>query len=60
MGGNFEFQVQDSFFGIFLLRRLGDLENESNFLKKATFNVYGVKEYHKKSYKKLKIVFMSL
>ena len=32
MGGNFEFQVQDSFFGIFFL---GDLKNESHFLKKS-------------------------
>ena len=29
MGGNFKFQAQDSFF-----RRLGDLKNESHFLKK--------------------------
>ena len=29
MGGNFKFQIQDSFWG-----RFGDLKNESNFLKK--------------------------
>ena len=33
MGGNFKFRAQDSIFG-----RLGDLKNESHFLKKATFN----------------------
>ena len=31
MGGNFEFQVQDSFWNIFW-GRLGDLKNESHFL----------------------------
>ena len=35
MGGKFQLQAQDSFFG-----RLGDLKNESHFLKKkATFNI---------------------
>ena len=33
MGRNFKFQVQDSFFGLFFLWRLGDLKNESHFLK---------------------------
>ena len=36
MGGNFKFQVQDSFWNIFF-RRLGDLKDESHFLKKTTF-----------------------
>ena len=34
MGGNFKFRAQDSFFEISFL---GDLKNESHFLKKATF-----------------------
>ena len=33
MGGNSEFQVQDSFFEYFFWR-FGDLENELHFLKK--------------------------
>ena len=34
MGGNFKFQVQDSFLNIFF-SRFGDLKNESHFLKKS-------------------------
>ena len=34
MGRYFKFQDQDSFFGIFIFGRLGDLKNESHFLKK--------------------------
>ena len=37
MGGNFEFQVQDSFLEYFFWR-FGDMKNTSHFLKKATFN----------------------
>ena len=39
MGGNFKFQVQDSFWNNFF-GRLGDLKNESHFLKKKkTFSL---------------------
>ena len=34
MGGNFKFQVQDSFLEYFF-PRFGDLKNESHFLKKS-------------------------
>ena len=34
MGGNFNFQAQDSFLEYFFLR-FGDLKNESPFLKKT-------------------------
>ena len=35
MGGNFKFQVQDSFLEYFFLR-FGDLKKESHFLKKKS------------------------
>ena len=38
MGGNFKFQVQDSFLEYFFWR-FEDLKNESHFLKKATFSL---------------------
>ena len=37
IGGKFKFQAQDSFLEHFFWR-LGDLKNESHFLKKATFS----------------------
>ena len=37
MGGNSKFQVQDSFLEYLFWGRLGDLRNESHFLKKDTF-----------------------
>ena len=36
MAGNFKFQAQDSFLNNFF-GRLGDLKNQSHFLKKGTF-----------------------
>ena len=45
MGGTFEFQVQDSFWNI-LLWRLGDLKNESHFLKKSYLQYIPDKRLH--------------
>ena len=45
MDGNFKFQAQDSFFGITFWNnffgRLGDLKNESHFLKEAPLAMLG-------------------
>ena len=35
MGGNFKFQVQDSFLEYFFFSNFGDLKNESHFLEKS-------------------------